>query len=93
MNKFAREQAALIKSLDPSRPVTSGYSLPRGVAAHLERRPEFSAAGADWTPDTSAEFARNLLATQQSFDIISVHLYPEKGKVADIERKLGVATG
>ena len=54
MTEFARQMVALIKSLDPSRQVTSGYSLPRPAASHLELRPQFSPGGADWTPDTAA---------------------------------------
>jgi Big-like domain-containing protein len=77
MTKFAAETAALIKSLDPSRAISSGYSLPRPAAAHLARLPEFSGAGADWTPDTASEFAANLLATQEPFDIIGIHVYPD----------------
>jgi len=65
-----------IKSLDPSRPVTSGYSLPRPAAMHLTRRPEYGASGPDWTPDTKEETARTLIETHQPFDIVSVHIYP-----------------
>jgi hypothetical protein len=78
MNEFARRIAGSIKSLDPSRGVSSGYSVPRGNATHLEHQPEFSARGADWTPDTAQEFARNLIAIHQPFDIVSIHVYPEK---------------
>jgi len=77
MTRFARETVALIKSSDPSRGVTSGYSLPRPGATHLERRPQFAAGGPDWTPDTAAEFDRYLIATDEPFDIISIHVYPE----------------
>ncbi len=77
MTRFARETVALIKSSDPSRGVTSGYSLPRPAAAHLEHRPQFSAAGADWRPDTAGEFDRYLIAANEPFDIISIHVYPE----------------
>ncbi len=76
MDQFARQMVALIKSSDPSRPVTSGYSLPRPNATHLERQPEFGAGGPDWTPDTKQEFGRDLLATNDPFDIVSIHVYP-----------------
>jgi hypothetical protein len=66
-----------IKSLDPSRPVTSGYSLPRPAAMHLTRRPQFGASGPDWTSDTREEMARTLIETHQPFDIVSVHIYPK----------------
>ncbi len=77
MTRFARETVALIKSSDASRGITSGYSLPRPGATHLERRPQFAAGGPDWTPDTAGEFARYLIATDEPFDIISIHVYPE----------------
>ncbi len=77
MNEFARDTVGLIKSSDPSRPVTSGYSLPRPGAMHLERRSEFAAGGPDWTPDTAAEFDRYLVATNEPFDVISIHVYPD----------------
>src|SRR6266542_1592681 len=78
LNEFSRDLVRLIKSRDPSRPVTSGYSLPRPAAMHLTRRPQFGASGPDWTPDTREEMARYLIATHQPFDIVSVHLYPKR---------------
>jgi hypothetical protein len=77
MIEFSRDMVRQIKSLDPSRPVTSGYSLPRPAAMHLTRRPEYGASGPDWTQDTREEMARNLIETQQPFDILSVHIYPD----------------
>jgi hypothetical protein len=88
LNRFAAEVAKLIKSLDPSRAVTSGYSLPRASAAHLERRPEFGSSGPDWTPDTVAEFTGNLLTTQAPFDVVSIHVYPD-----DEARPAGAVSG
>jgi hypothetical protein len=88
MDQFARWMVGLIKSSDPSRPVTSGYSLPRPGASHLERRPEFAAGGPDWTPDTAQEFDHDLLAINQPFDIISIHVYP-----ADQTRSSGPPPG
>jgi hypothetical protein len=88
MNRFARETVALIKSSDPSRPVTSGYSLPRAGASHLEHRPQFSPGGPDWTPDTEAEFRQDLTQTQEPFDVIGIHVYP-----ADATRPSGRIAG
>jgi len=78
LDEFSRDLVRLIKSLDPSRPVSSGYSLPRPAAMHLARRPQFGASGPDWTQDTREEMARTLIETQQPFDILSVHLYPKR---------------
>lgn len=88
MDRFARDIAGLIKSLDPSRPVASGYSIPRGSASHLERRPQFSSAGPDWTADTVQEFDHNLLTIHQPFDVISIHVYPQ-----DAARSNGPTSG
>ena len=78
MEHFAREMAGLFKSSDPSRRTTSGYSVPRPAAMHLERHPDFAAGGADWTPDTAQDFDRYLSETNDPFDIISIHVYPEE---------------
>jgi hypothetical protein len=77
MIEFSQQIVPLIKSLDPSRLVASGYSIPRRSALHLMRRPEFSSFGADWTPDTKDEFRQYLLAIHEPFDVIEVHIYPE----------------
>jgi hypothetical protein len=76
MSLFARDVVRLLKSLDTSRRVASGYSLPRPGAAHLAERSEFSPSGPDWTPDTAEEMADHLVAVHSPFDIISVHIYP-----------------
>lgn len=76
MVAFSRDLVSLIKSLDRTRPVTSGYSIPRRSATHLEARPEFAPGGPDWTLDTLDEFKHYLLSVHEPFDIISVHIYP-----------------
>lgn len=81
MNAFARDVVGQIKSLDPSRQVDSGYAIPRPAAAHLVRHPAYAPGGPDWTPDTPAEFRDNLFSVNQSFDVISVHIYPGKENV------------
>jgi len=77
MLAFSRDLVRLIKSLDGTRQVTSGFSIPRRAAGHLEAQPEFAAGGRDRTPDTREEFKRNLIAIHEPFDIISVHIYPQ----------------
>ena len=76
MMKFAEELVRNIKSVDPNRPVTSGYSFPRAAAAHLMERPAFLHGGGDWTADTVADFTHYLIAVHKPFDLISVHIYP-----------------
>lgn len=73
---FSRDIVALIKSLDLTRGVSSGFGTPRYSAAHLAQRPEFAAGGPDWTPDTQDEFTNMLLKTSDPFDIVSLHVYP-----------------
>jgi endo-1,4-beta-mannosidase len=45
MVAFSGDLVRLIKSLDPSWQVSSGYSIPRPAAWHLMRQPEFSSRG------------------------------------------------
>jgi hypothetical protein len=66
---FARSMVSLVKSLDPSRQISSGYSLPRTAALHLR-------SGAGWVADSSEQFKDDLLYISEPFDIISVHIYP-----------------
>jgi hypothetical protein len=76
MTVFAGQMVRRVKTLDPSRPVGSGYSLPRAGAWHLAAQPEFSRSGPDWTQDTRAQFHEVLARTGEPFDLWSVHLYP-----------------
>ncbi|MBV9824405.1 MAG: hypothetical protein JO001_01795, partial [Alphaproteobacteria bacterium] len=71
MTRFARDVVGVIKSLDPGRAVSSGYSLPRPGASHLQARPQFAPGGPDWTPDTVQEFDHDLLAVNEPFDMVS----------------------
>jgi Bacterial Ig domain len=76
MTEFAGTMVRQIRRLDPTRKVGSGYALPRPNAMHLAAQPEFSGKGADWTPDTRAQFAAALEATGAPFELWSVHVYP-----------------
>ena len=71
---FTGRFAGLLRKLD-NRQISSGFSVPRAAAAHLRARPEWSAQGADWTPDSRQEFVRELLDLHRHVDIVSVHLY------------------
>jgi endo-1,4-beta-mannosidase len=64
------EFAKAVRALDPTRPITTGHSLPRAAAEHLRREKR-------WTQDSPEEFERNILeVTPSPCDLISVHLYP-----------------
>lgn len=75
MIAFSARFADMLRTLDPGRTVSSGYSIPRAAAGHLRARPEWSPAGADWTRDSKQLFARQLLDLHKHLDIVSVHLY------------------
>jgi len=79
MVQFSRDATRLIKSLDPSRLVSSGYAIPRPAAWHLMQQAQFSAKRFSADADTFEEFTKYLLAVHQPFDIISVHIYPIRG--------------
>jgi len=62
--------AALVRELDPDRPITTGCSMPRATAANQRR-------SLAWVPDTEAEQKRHVIdATPADIDLISVHVYP-----------------
>jgi hypothetical protein len=70
--------AELIRSLDPKRKISSGFSIPRSAAQHLRARPEWTVSKTDWTPDSREEFGKNLESIHAGVDIISIHLYGGK---------------
>jgi hypothetical protein len=71
---FSRDAASMIRSLDPSRKVSSGYSLPRRAASHL--RNHFGNSSVDsWKEDSPMEFQQYLLYLNGPFDIVSAHIY------------------
>ena len=72
---FTTRFATYIRTLDPTRLISSGFSMPRPQAEHLRARPEWSTTGADWTADSQAQFATNIADIHQGLDIVSIHLY------------------
>jgi hypothetical protein len=72
---FTGRLAAHVRSLDPSRPISSGFSLPRPNAEHLRRSPEFAPGGPDFEFDSLAEFKKNLTDIHSGVDVVSVHFY------------------
>lgn len=75
MIEYTRRFAALIRNLDNTRLISSGFSIPRGSAEHLRASPEWTTRKADWRPDTRDQFAKNLEDIHAAVDIISIHLY------------------
>lgn len=75
---FAQRLAKFIRGLDPSRPISSGFSVPRSAAEHLRAKPEWVTGKADFTPDSVTQLENNLRDINVDIDLISVHLYPTK---------------
>ena len=74
MNGFNKRFTKLIRSLDPTRLITSGYGFPRTCGCHLWQIPEWE-SGTNWTSDTRAEYIQDLMYIHKYFDIVSVHPY------------------
>jgi uncharacterized protein (TIGR03437 family) len=83
MIAYLSRLADYVRSLDPTRPITSGFGNPRTNAEHLRARPEFGPTGPDWTLDTEAQLRKNIEDTHTNLDIISVHPY---GDGSDLNR-------
>lgn len=82
---FSGRFAALVRRLDPSRKISSGFSMPRPIAEALRRNPEWQ-KGSPGRPDTREDFRRNLADLHRHVDIISVHFY-----VGEKNRRFGSA--
>lgn len=79
MISFTGHLAGLIRGLDPLRPISSGFSVPRPAAEHLRARPEWVTGTPDFTADTPEQLEKNLADIHAGIDLISVHLYPNEG--------------
>lgn len=100
---FSGRFADLLRTLDPGRLVSSGYSIPRPASGHLKARPEWSSAGADWTRDSKQLFSSQLLDLHKYLDIVSVHLYddpdnvrfglPDAASLLDVVKDISDAAG
>jgi hypothetical protein len=75
---YTERFAALLRRLDGSRKISSGFTIPRPSAEHLRARPEWITGRPDWTRDTREQFARNLRDIHQHVDIISIHMYSSR---------------
>lgn len=75
MIAFTGRFARLIRKLDDTRMISSGFTIPRRAAEHLRVQPEWSKDGPDWTWDNREQFIKNLIDIHDAVDIISVHLY------------------
>ena len=66
-----KEFATVVRSIDPTRPITTGNSIPRNFAADIR-------SGNRWSElDTRADFKANIsLVTPFPHDMVSIHLYP-----------------
>jgi hypothetical protein len=71
---FTVRLAGMIRKLDNTHLISSGFSVPRAYSAGLRQSPEWQ-TGALAEMDTQAQFQRYLGDVNQAADIISVHLY------------------
>jgi hypothetical protein len=76
--RFSTRFAEVIRSIDRTHHISSGFSVPRSAAQHLRRQPEWSQKGPDWKPDSLEELQKYLADVHKGVDIISVHLYSAK---------------
>ncbi len=75
MLAFQTRAASLIRTLDSTRPITSGNSVARPSAYHLQRKPGWLAGGPDWTLDTKAQLVSHLTYITQGMDLLELHFY------------------
>lgn len=63
-----KEFATVVRSIDPTRPITTGNSIPRNFAEDIR-------SGNSWSElDTRADFKANIsLVTPSSHDMVSIH--------------------
>ncbi len=72
---FTTRLASFIRAQDPTRPIMSGFSLPRIDAANLRAAPPWSGDHAPQTVDTPKQFEQNLREVNQGVDVITMHYY------------------
>jgi hypothetical protein len=71
---FSKRLAGLIRKIDPSHAISSGFSVPRMNAQGLRENPEWK-AGKTAPADTREQLEQILREANQAADVISVHLY------------------
>jgi hypothetical protein len=82
---FTGRLAELIRKIDTSHPISSGFSIPRTNAEGLRLSPEWL-SGKQAKPDSLEQFQQNLKYVNQHVDVISVHLYAN-----DVNQRFGSA--
>ena len=72
---YTKDLVRALRAVDPSRPISSGFSTPRPSSWHMEHCPLSGACAADpsskgfWATDTEAQFQASLAAQQASVDV------------------------
>jgi hypothetical protein len=72
---FQTRAASLIRTIDPTHPITSGNATARQSAYHLQRKPVWSVGGPDWTVDTKEQLMSRLAYITQGIDLLELHFY------------------
>eukprot|EP00039_Didymoeca_costata_P006827 m.93735 g.93735 ORF g.93735 m.93735 type:complete len:423 (-) comp13409_c0_seq1:189-1457(-) len=82
MSAFVADFVSIIRNLDGSRLISSGFSLPRSSAWHQEHCPLSGKCQADpsqgyWGVDSIEQFAEMLTLQQRHVDLWSIHHYAD----------------
>ena len=70
---FTTRVAAFIRQLDPTKPISSGFSLPRPYAQNLRFRPE--PVGGGFKLNNIDDLKQSIKEYSQAMDLVSVHYY------------------
>ena len=83
MAAYNSELIQIIRSIDPKRPISSGFSVPRPSAWHQAHCPLVGDCGpiapgdSYWTSDSQQQWRQQLAAQQDGLDVWSIHTYPD----------------
>lgn len=73
---YMRAMAEVVRAADPTRPISSGFSIPRPNAHALHQSPEWKPqSGRRSQPDNEGQFAQYLKDVHAAVDIFSIHIY------------------
>jgi len=78
MVQYQRDAVAIIRALDPARPVSSGFAAGRASAWHQEHCPDKAQQNCTsgyWGTDTKEQWLQMMGQQNDAVDIISLHSY------------------
>ena len=82
MAKYTERLVTIIRDIDPVRPISSGFAMPRPSAWHQENCPLTGPCPADpkggyWGLDSKDQFREMLARQNAAVDLWSVHIYAQ----------------